>query len=660
MSTPLRVLIVEDSEDDCLLLEKELAHGGHEVACHRVDTADAMNAALAQGGWDLVISDHRMPQFSSLAALKLCKEHECNAPFIVVSGSIGEELAVTAMRSGAHDYIMKDNLTRLVPAVERELREAESRRERQRAERALDQWRRRTESILEAAGEGICGLDGNGVINFINPRGAKLVRWDAAELIGKPLHETVHHSLSDRTPLSKLDCSLCATLRDGLVHWMDAEVFWRKDGSAFPVEYTCVPMREGTTIVGAVVTFQDITERKAAEAALREANRRLEGTLTELRRTQQEVVEKERLHALGRMANGMTHDFDNALSQILGYTELLLTSPEKLQDEKAVSEHLRMISAVTRDATQIVGRLREFYRPRRDTEFLKPVDLNAVVNQGVSLTKPKWKDETHAKGVSITMRTDLQPIVSVSGDEADLRETLTNLIFNAVDAMPNGGTITIRTIAQAEHALLEVSDTGEGMTDEVRRRCFEPFFSTKGNAGTGLGLASVYGIIQRHNGEIKVQSQVGRGSTFTIRLPTHAVRQTQDNTAQSRPIAKNGQLNILIVEDEPMVRGIEAEYLIADGHSVETAGDGCEGLSKFRAGDFNLVLVDRALPDINGDQLTEAIKELDPDMPVILVTGFADPLRNDPHRRQLADMVLRKPFSHATLRGAVGKAVSAP
>jgi CheY-like chemotaxis protein len=179
MSTPLRVLIVEDSEDNSLLLKNELARGGYEVTYSRVETAEAMRAALAEGSWDIVVSNHRMPQFSSLDALKLHKELQSDIPFIVVSGNMGEELAVGAMKAGAHDYITKDNLTRLLPAVERELREAESRRQRRRAELELEQCRRRTESTSEAAGEGICGLDARGVIDFIKPLGAKRVGWGA-------------------------------------------------------------------------------------------------------------------------------------------------------------------------------------------------------------------------------------------------------------------------------------------------------------------------------------------------------------------------------------------------------------------------------------------------------------------------------------------------
>lgn len=658
MDIPLRVLIVEDSEDDCLLLKNELVRGGYVVTYCRVQTAEGLMGALTEEDWDIVISDHRMPQFSSLAALKLCKEQTSNTPFIVVSGSIGEELAVSAMKAGANDYIMKDNLARLVPAVERELREAESRRQRQSAEQALEQWRRRTESILEAAGEGICGLDSNGVINFINPRGAKLVGWEADELIGKPLHETVHHSRADGTPFLKQDCSLCASLRDGLAHWMDDEVFWRKDGTVVPIEYTCMPLQEDQKIIGAVLTFQDITERKDAESDLREVNRRLEGSLVELRCAQQQIVEQERLQAMGGMSGGVAHDFNNALSKILGLTELLLTSQEKLRNTETVRDHLRMINGISRDTVRVVQRLHEFHRPRRDTEQFKVIDLNDILEQTISLTEPKWRRETQARGASIHLQMQLQPKVSAYADETELREVFTNLIFNAVDAMPQGGAITVRTRIDELQAIVEISDTGEGMSEEVRRRCFEPFFTTRSDSRTGLGLASAYGIIQRHCGEIQIRSEVGKGSTFTVRLPVCASESRQPPVIETPVAPKNRSLRVLVVEDEPMVRGIEVEYLTADGHSVETAADGCEGLSKFRAGKFDLVVVDRAMPEVNGDQLTDAIKELNPEMPVILLTGFTETLGNE-HKQPQADLILAKPFSHASLCNAVGKAMAA-
>ncbi|HUI05905.1 MAG TPA: response regulator [Verrucomicrobiae bacterium] len=654
MSTPLRVLIVEDSEDDTQLIVRDLRRAGYDVTHQRVETAEAMAAALKAQDWDLIISDHRMPHFSSLAALKLYREHGCDVPFIVVSGSIGEELAVSAMKGGAHDYIMKDNLARLVPAVEREVREADERRQGRQAERALAESRRRMESILESAGEGICGLDAQGMITFINPRGAKLIGWKSEELIGQSLHEVVHHTKPDGTRLSQEECSLCATLRDGLVHWMDGEVFWRKDGSQFPVEYTGTPIREQDKMVGAVLTFQDISQRRGAETALQESNRQLEQTLAKLREAQQQIVRQERLRALGQMASGVAHDFNNALSKILGFTELMLTSPDKLHDQGQVQEHLRMISAAAQDAASVVRRLRTFYRPRRETEVFEPVDLNTLIQQAIALTQPKWKQQPQADGITVEIRTELQSVPLVMGDEGDLREVLTNLIFNAVDAMPKGGVITFRTRGDGEFVAFECSDTGIGMTPETRERCLEPFFTTKGEHGTGLGLSIVYGIIQRHGGSLDIQSEWGQGSTFIVRLPVHADQPLRSPEPQS--VAQADPLQVLVVEDDALIREIEAEYLVCDGHAVETAASGGEGLKKFYSKRFDLVLSDRAMPEMNGDQLAGVIKTMSPDTPVILVTGFADALDGSGARPASVDQVLAKPFTHEALRKAVAMA----
>ena len=654
MSKPLRVLIVEDSEDDTQLVVRDLGRAGYDVTHQRVETAEAMAAALKAQDWDAIISDHRMPHFSSLAALKLYRESGCDVPFLVVSGSIGEELAVSAMKAGAHDYIMKDNLTRLVPAVEREVHEAGERRQGRQAEQALAESRRRMQSILESAGEGICGLDAQGMITFINPRGAKLIGWKSDELIGKSLHEVLHHTKPDGTKLSQKECSLCATLRDGLVHWMDGEVFWRKDGSQFLVEYTCTPIREQDKVAGAVLTFQDISRRRGAETTLQESNRRLEQTLAELREAQPRMIRQERLRALGQMAGGVAHDFNNALSKILGFAELLLTSPEKVHDHDKVRKHLQMICTAAQDAANVVRRLRMFYRSQRETEVLDPVDLRALIQQVITLTQPKWKQRPQANGVTVDIRTELQNIPLIQGNEADLREVLTNLIFNAVDAMPKGGIITFRTRANGEFVTFECSDTGVGMTPETRERCLEPFFTTKGEQGTGLGLSMVYGIIQRYGGSLDIQSEWGKGTTFIIHLPVHADQPQRPTELQLA--TQPHPLQVLVVEDDAIIREIEAEYLACDGHAVETAANGSEGLKKFYSKKFDLVLSDRAMPEMNGDQLAGMIETVSPDTPVILVTGYADAMDGNGGKPAGVHQILAKPFTHETLRKAVAMA----
>ena len=406
----------------------------------------------------------------------------------------------------------------------------------------------------------------------------------------------------------------------------------------------------------------DEMERRVVErtAELREANGRLADALKELRDTQQQIIQQERLHALGRMASGIAHDFNNALAPILGFSELLLIRPEMLDDRERTRSYLQMINTAAKDSAAVVGRLREFYRYREHAEISLPVVLNDLVQQVILLTQPKWKDQALAAGVTIKTVTDFKNTPTISGNESELREMLTNIVFNAVDAVveQKGGTIAFRTFQKGNWIILQVSDTGVGMTEEVRLRCLEPFFSTKSEHGTGLGLGIVYGIVRRHGGKIDIESQVGQGTTVTISLPIH-----KDEVAPE-PQEKweaPGRINkrILVVEDEPLVREVISVYLGTDNHDVTTAINGVDGLEKFRAGQFDIVLTDRAMPQMNGDQLAEAIKKIDPKKPIILLTGFGDIMLGSGEKPVGIDMVLSKPFTMSQLRDAIAKFIPA-
>jgi PAS domain S-box-containing protein len=270
MSQSLLVLIVEDSESDAALVVRTLRQAGYKVNNQRVEDAAEMQAALQQQPWDVIISDYSLPQFDAPAALALLQESGLDLPFIVVSGTIGEETAVAMMKAGAHDYLMKDKLSRLAPAVEREIREAQSRRERRQAEEGVAQLSRRMELILNSAGEGIYGSDTAGKITFINPALAGMLGWEASELLGQPAHELFHHTRPDGRPYPGEECPIYLAFQDGHSHHLDDELFWRKDGTGFPVEYTSTPIREGDQITGTVVVVKDITERKRAEDKIRQ------------------------------------------------------------------------------------------------------------------------------------------------------------------------------------------------------------------------------------------------------------------------------------------------------------------------------------------------------------------------------------------------------
>ena len=261
-------------------------------------------------------------------------------------------------------------------------------------------------------------------------------------------------------------------------------------------------------------------EKQVLEESVRQCRRDLEQARAEVRGSQRVLVQSQRLSAIGTMASGVAHDFKNALMLIMGSGEILLHDAERqrLTNENAIPL-LQEILAAAQDASTLVGQLRGFSRSGDSGEVHQPVNLNSVIEQAVSFTKPKWDTQAFAAGSQIRVKVDFQDIPAIPGNAARLRDAITNLIFNAVDAMPQGGILTLRTRAEGEAVLLEVSDTGIGMTEEVRRSCFEPFFTTKGEQGTGLGLAMVFSIVQHHSGTIDIASEPGKGTTFTVRLP---------------------------------------------------------------------------------------------------------------------------------------------
>jgi signal transduction histidine kinase len=258
------------------------------------------------------------------------------------------------------------------------------------------------------------------------------------------------------------------------------------------------------------------------EQKVSERTAELTSALSELKQTQNQIVQQERLRAFGEMAGGVVHDFNNSLTSIIGYSDLLLNNADILADRSITLRHLKTMNTAGRDAAHVVSRLRDFYRSRESEDVFATVDLNEVIEQSVSLTQPKWKTQALTSGRKIEMKLDLEKLPPVSGNPAELREALTNLIFNAVDAMPAGGTVTLRSRTEDNAVLFEISDTGTGMSEDVRTRCLEPFFSTKGDKGTGLGLSMVFGIIKRHNGTLDIESAVDRGSTFRIRFPAES------------------------------------------------------------------------------------------------------------------------------------------
>ncbi|MEA3212638.1 MAG: hypothetical protein QOE70_5695 [Chthoniobacter sp.] len=391
-----------------------------------------------------------------------------------------------------------------------------------------------------------------------------------------------------------------------------------------------------------------LVEERTAE--LQKQARALEKTLSELQETQQQVIQQERTRALGTMASGIAHDLNNGLSLILGYGDMLLLEEEKFPVGSRERGCLEQMVNAGRDNAQMVKRLREFYRPRAAGEDRQAVDLNDMVSQAIALTKLKWQSQAEAGGASIRIKHDAGRIPMIAGAPAELREVLTNFIFNAVEAMPRGGSIRFQTRRKDGFVRLEVIDSGTGMTEDTRRRCLEPFYTTKGDGGSGLGLAMCYGIIRRHGGSITVQSRLNRGTTFIIDLP---IPDEPVSPVVRAPMKKVRPLRVLVVDDHEGIREIVSAYLAEDRHLVETAASAREAIEKFREGRFDLVITDRAMPEINGDELAATIKRLQPRKPVIMLTGFSDLMSATGAHAENIDLMISKPARLDDLRKAI-------
>jgi PAS domain S-box-containing protein len=403
--------------------------------------------------------------------------------------------------------------------------------------------------------------------------------------------------------------------------------------------------------------------RQASEhAALASHQAQLYGALQraydDLRSSQQQVMQQERLRALGQMASGIAHDINNAISPVALYTEALLEREPNLSDR--ARSQLEIIQRAVDDVAQTVARMGEFYRAREPQVSLLPVDLNKLVGQVIALTRARWSDMAQQRGAAIEVRTELAPdLPLIAAAESQIRDALVNLVFNAVDAMPEGGPLTLRTgLSAGSHSqivLLEVEDSGVGMDEDTRRRCLEPFFTTKGTRGTGLGLAMVYGVAQRHGANLEIESEPGKGTLVRM---SFAVAQPVASAASGTQRAPAGPLRILIIDDDPLLLKSLRDALETDGHDVTSATGGQAGIEMFveshaEGRPFPVVITDLGMPRVDGRKVASTIKGSVPSTLVIMLTGWGRRLVTDGDVPSGVDQVLSKPPKLIELRAAL-------
>jgi PAS domain S-box-containing protein len=750
MNSHLSVLIVEDSEDDTLLILRELRRGGYTLDYVRVDTPAAMHAALDRQPWDIIIADYTLPAFSAPEALKLLQSQKLDLPFIIVSGTIGEEIAVAAMKAGAHDYLIKGNLARLVPAVERELREAQERYKRHIAEQALRDsearyrllfesnpnpmwvfdletlaflavnraaiahygysqaeflsmgicdilpsedidalqqtlsrnapdynqvgfWRHRKKdgslidvevvahtllfagrkanlvlvnditlskqaqqkireqaALLDVATDAIFVRDMEHHILFWNKSAERLYGWQAAEILGKNAAQILYNS---EKPLSQFQVIQATLAKEG--KWQGELQQVTKSGKDIIVETRWALVRDEIGNPKSILTVStDITEKKQLEA---------------------QFLRAQRLESVGTLASGIAHDFNNILTPILAVSQLLPLKFPQLDEN--TQQLLKILEGSAKRGGDMVKQILSFTRGVSGSRTNVQVrHLLSDVAQVAGRTFPK----------SIETKTNIAPdLWTVFADATQIHQVLINLIVNARDAMPDGGTLSIsaenlwidenyaRMYVDAEvgpYVAIAIADSGIGISPEIIDRIFDPFFTTKEvGKGTGLGLSTVMGIIKSHGGFVNVHSDVAKGSCFQVYLPSNQVAETPAVVNAKLP-SGNGEL-ILVVDDEVSICEIAKATLETHNYRVLTANDGIEALALYAQYKDNIsaVLIDMMMPGMDGSSTIITLRRMNPQVQIIAMSGLVVNWTIAQKRSLGIQKFLSKPFTAQVL-----------
>lgn len=629
----VRILILEDNPADARLAFLNLEDAGLLFDGEVATNSGEFMALVGSNVYDLILSDYRLGVWTGLDALKWLRATDKHTPFILVSGTIGEERAVDCIKEGATDYVLKESLQRLPIAVRRALEDTKSRLAQFQAEAHAQESQDQMQLLLDSTTEGILGINSEGLCTFVNSACARLLTIDSTNsLIGKNVHELMHHTKRDGSPYPEPECPIYSGLREGASRHVDDEIFWRADGTSFPVEYWSHPIKNGEQRTGSVITFFDATERRALEQQLRQA---------------------QKLEAVGRLAGGVAHDFNNLLTIIVSSANLLEASAGT---SDPVKEFSGMIRTATEKGATLTRQLLAFSRGLT----LQPtiLDLNLVAKE-IGNMLPRLMGE------NIRMVVSLDPTLGrINADRGQIEQVLMNLAVNARDALPQGGELKIETsnvsldcnafaihgidLPAGQYVMLSVSDTGIGMDSQTQARIFEPFFTTKGaNQGTGLGLATIYGIVKQSGGVVRVESKPGKGSTFQVYLPyLDAPVAAALLPAAPETAASGGTETILLVEDQAALRLLTSVYARSRGYTVIEAATGSEALDicANRPAPIHLLITDVALPGISGFVLAQAALENRPQLRVIYVSGYSEQ-SVDKHLLSPGSIYLEKPFS---------------
>jgi len=604
MSEQLNILVIDDSNADFLMIERHLNQNGLTASCRRVDSLVGLKEAITAGGWDLVLADYSVPQLNFMDTLNLVQTTLPDLPVIIVTGTVGEEKAVELLKLGARDFVLKENLARLVPAVQRALKDKRELELRRLAEELLRESEAKLRSIMDNIGIGVALISPTMEVLELNHR---IREWFPA--VDPAERSTCYRVFND--PPRDVVCDYCPTrmtLQDGRVH--EAMTQTPHEGGTRNYRIVSSPVFNAAgEVMAAIEIVEDITDKLSLESRDRQS---------------------QKMESIGQLAGGVAHDFNNILSVIFGYSQLSLSM---LQNDNPVKQHVEEIMKASERAAVLTRSLLTF--SRKQVVDLALIELGSVVKNFEIFLQRLIRED-----IELTVSCNVEPL-AVMADRGQIEQVLMNLVANSRDAMPNGGRLFIDTLSvtldrefvaahgygkEGTYAVISVSDSGSGMDKETQSHIFEPFYTTKEQGkGTGLGLSMAYGIVMKHDGFINIYSEPGTGTIFKIYLPVvfDVAPGNSAGPAVSIPL-RGGTETILVCEDDTNLRKLAVNVLSHFGYRVIEAIDGQDAIDKFAAHQDNidLVFIDAIMPKKNGKEASDAMRIMRPDIKTIFVSGY--------------------------------------
>ena len=628
----LNILIVDDNEDHQILMEDALKQYRQNVEIVFACTGNECIHELSKDAFDAIIIDYNLSDMNGLEVLKCLNGKENNYPVIMVTAFGDESVAVEAMKIGACDYIAKEEgyLNRLPSIVDRVVQEFRLKREKEEVEDKLKASELRYKTLIDNMIDVVFTADKELNISSINLASQRVFEYSSDEAIGLNFFHLIHKK--DRAKI--IDCikGAFAVRRE----FIEGYEFRIKTGNG----------RTKDIQLNAKVDYNECGDVILFEGVVRDITGRKE--------FEHKLFQIDKLNALGLQSSGIAHDFNNILGIILGYLDIVKIG---IKDENVeVMDSLNIIEKAARDGAEIVDKIQQFSKIKKEHEKVEmTIDLIEIVDDALKFTMPRWKTEAQSKGVEyeVVKHNFTTSKYRTRCNPSELREVVINIINNSIDAMPSGGRIELSVKTDGVNVIISISDNGIGISDDVKDKVFDPFFTTKGVKRSGLGMSLSYSIMARHDGEISIDSQPGKGTTMHLKMPlcySEVVQYEEEETS----VVTGPSANILVIEDEEVILDMMKVVLETRGHNVFVAQDSSVGIKMYENNVYDIVLCDLAMPKLNGWQVARFIKESDAvrkksKTPVVLITGYELDTEAIDYRSEGVDYILNKPIEFARL-----------